>query len=528
MKLEKYVDKNSKRRKTILITISVIVLIGVSFLLFKTFASFTESAEFPMMKGKVDYFGNSDIYFVFYKNDELIDEMPQKNNSEKLVFDHGNCDNNAEIIWNASEWAPLVKGLNKVKTKCELYFAVTPLPTNIVASDITMIKSSDSWTKEDVEVTLKQNKYQGFILQYRTNKNTDWQDYKSPFKVSENNTIVYVKLKDTAGNESKEYQVGVVNNIDKVAPTNVSYKPIYTIPSYGGEIGFIGYHMINGTDESNETSGASGELKYYFTNDKGQTWYPENGLSEEEVKRINEDKNGYYPLANNAGNTYGMKVVDKAGNETITDYTDFTPYDPGFPYIQFINPDAYAEEHATFQLFFEGASFENLEADNEIQFYVYDIAYDNGEENYEYLLSEYEEAINDYKIENPDFEYPDFNIFNIDNITDFKKLYEEGKKIANDLSEFFTYEEIEINQAQVYLSDGQNDVGFYGFGPGIYLLMQRPCNNKYCPNVNMEPVIFVCYEGKNRNLDNKIYLEFSKNNEKKYVQGESRFYKYDH
>ena len=333
MKLEKYVDKESKRRKIILISISIIVLVGVSFLLYKTFASFTENVEFPMMNGKVDYFGNSDIYFVFYKNDQLLDEMPQVNNEENLVFDHGNCDNDAKIIWNASEWAPLVKGLNKVKTKCELYFAVIPFPTNIQSSDITMSKSTDNWTKEDVEVTLTQNKYQGFILQYRTNKNTTWQDYKGPFKVSENNTIVYVKLKDAKGNESNEYQIGVVDNIDNIGPTNVSYRPVYTIPNYGGQVGFIGFHKIKGTDEG------IGKLNYYFTNDKGATWYPENGLNEEEVKKLNEDNNAYYPLAKNAGNTYGMKVVDKLGNETITDYTDFTPYDPGFPYIQYIHVD---------------------------------------------------------------------------------------------------------------------------------------------------------------------------------------------
>ena len=78
MKLEKYVDKNEKRRRTILITISALVLIGVSLILYKTFASFTESAEFPMMKGKVDYFGNSDVYFVFYQGDKELEEMPQK------------------------------------------------------------------------------------------------------------------------------------------------------------------------------------------------------------------------------------------------------------------------------------------------------------------------------------------------------------------------------------------------------------------------------------------------------------------
>ncbi len=122
MKLEKYEDKSKKKRKIVLISISVIVLIGISFLLYKTFASFTESAEFPMMKGKVDYFGNSDIYFAFYKGDEQLDEMPQKGNEENLVFDHAECDNGASIEWNENEWAPLVKGLNKVKTKCSLYF----------------------------------------------------------------------------------------------------------------------------------------------------------------------------------------------------------------------------------------------------------------------------------------------------------------------------------------------------------------------------------------------------------------------
>ena len=71
MKLEKYEDKSKKKRKAILISISVIVLVSISLLLYKTFASFTESAEFPMMNGKVDYFGNSDVYFAFYKGVKL-------------------------------------------------------------------------------------------------------------------------------------------------------------------------------------------------------------------------------------------------------------------------------------------------------------------------------------------------------------------------------------------------------------------------------------------------------------------------
>ena len=104
MKLEKYEDKNIKRRKVILMSISAIVLISFSFLLYKTFASFTESAEFSIMKGKVDYFGNSDIYFVFYEGDEQLDEMPQKDNAENLVFANGECDNEASIVWDSEAW----------------------------------------------------------------------------------------------------------------------------------------------------------------------------------------------------------------------------------------------------------------------------------------------------------------------------------------------------------------------------------------------------------------------------------------
>ncbi len=122
MNLEKFVDKNKKRRKVGLITLGVLVVVSVSLVLYKTFASFTESVEFPMMKGKVDYFGNSDIYFAFYKGNEKLDEMPAKENSDGLVFIDGECDNDATIEWDSEKWAPTVLNLTKSKTKCTLYF----------------------------------------------------------------------------------------------------------------------------------------------------------------------------------------------------------------------------------------------------------------------------------------------------------------------------------------------------------------------------------------------------------------------
>ena len=152
MKLEKYEDKSKKKRKAILISISVIVLVSVSLLLYKTFASFTESAEFPMMNGKVDYFGNSDIYFVFYQGDKELEEMPQKDNKENLVFDHGECDNGASIEWNSEAWGPVVKNLSKSKTKCSLYFKEQK--EIVLGKDILPVKSGDGLyavTHDDLE-----------------------------------------------------------------------------------------------------------------------------------------------------------------------------------------------------------------------------------------------------------------------------------------------------------------------------------------------------------------------------------------
>ena len=122
MKLKKYEDKNKKKRKILLVSLGVIVLIGVSLILYKTFAIFTESAEFSIMNGKVDYFGNSDVYFAFFNGNDKLEEMPQKDNEENLVFDYGTCDNGADIIWDNENWGPMVKNLSKSKTKCSLYF----------------------------------------------------------------------------------------------------------------------------------------------------------------------------------------------------------------------------------------------------------------------------------------------------------------------------------------------------------------------------------------------------------------------
>ncbi len=168
MKLKKYEDKSKKKRKIILISLGVIVLIGISFLLYKTFASFREEVEFPIMNGKVDYFGNSDVYFAFYKGNEPLEEMPSKENSEGLVFIDGECDNGATIEWDKEEWSPLIKNLTKSKTKCTLYFNDKYIDRELNGTDPVL-------NSKLIPITI--NEENGKVT--RANEKEKWYDYKN-------------------------------------------------------------------------------------------------------------------------------------------------------------------------------------------------------------------------------------------------------------------------------------------------------------------------------------------------------------
>ncbi len=240
MKLEKYVDKNIKRRKIILITISAIVLVGFSFLLYKTFASFTESVEFPMMNGKVDYFGNSDIYFVFYEGDKQLEEMPQKDNKENLVFDHGTCDNGATIEWDSEEWGPIVKNLSKSKTKCSLYFD-EPKPTaaeyikNLAKTDTTHLAYDGiELLGEDIGTNDNNLRYIG----------------KNP------NNYIDIGDKDGNGNPILWRIIGIMNNIENYNGNKDSYLKVIRSDSIGKYTWDTSVNNVNDGEGVNEWSQA--------------------------------------------------------------------------------------------------------------------------------------------------------------------------------------------------------------------------------------------------------------------------------
>ncbi len=120
MNLNQYKEKKNSRK--ILIIIGAILLFVGGIIVDRTFANFRENKSFKVMEGNFIYEGSGDVMFAFYKGDELLTQMPKKDNEEKLTFVKGECDKGASIKWDYNNWQPTVVNLQESKTTCKLYF----------------------------------------------------------------------------------------------------------------------------------------------------------------------------------------------------------------------------------------------------------------------------------------------------------------------------------------------------------------------------------------------------------------------
>ena len=81
LKLQKFKEKNSKRKVIVTaIILSVLLLSGIY--LYSSFAVFTEEKNFNAINGEVTNPG--DIYFAYYVDGEITRNMPSQNTGYKL------------------------------------------------------------------------------------------------------------------------------------------------------------------------------------------------------------------------------------------------------------------------------------------------------------------------------------------------------------------------------------------------------------------------------------------------------------
>ncbi|MCX8074498.1 MAG: glycine rich domain-containing protein [Clostridia bacterium] len=128
--------------------------------------------------------------------------------------------------------------------------------TTSTLGNVTMVASTTSWTNLNVNVTIQ---YPSEIVtkQYSTN-GTTWSLYTSPISVTTNNTTVYGRGFDVAGNQTTQATL-TVNNIDKTSPT----KPTVNLNGYVSGTTTSG----NVTQTFSSTDVGSGIQKYQYSHD---------------------------------------------------------------------------------------------------------------------------------------------------------------------------------------------------------------------------------------------------------------------
>ncbi len=167
---------------------------------------------------------------------------------------------------------------------------------------------ADTWTKGPVTVTVKVNSninMQGYTLQTaqstgieRTGE-IDWKETANQIFTTKG--TIYARLIDkTNGSKGKEY-TKAIDKIDTTVPTIDMEATQKSVTVTTNSI----------TITASATDAESGIAKYSFSRDDGTNWIPTEGQTEAQYTFQKLEQNKPYHLK--------IKVIDKAGNETISE-----------------------------------------------------------------------------------------------------------------------------------------------------------------------------------------------------------------
>ena len=148
MKLEKFKEKNNKRRFIAIFTVCCILLLtGV--LLYNSFAVFTEEKEFNVINGR--YQDPGDIYFAYYVDGQITRDLPKQNTGYIFDEESSNCTNGVVPTFDNSTWKFIAdySGYNATdytRTKCNLYFKKTKTVSTVLG-DLEVYTYTPDFTK---------------------------------------------------------------------------------------------------------------------------------------------------------------------------------------------------------------------------------------------------------------------------------------------------------------------------------------------------------------------------------------------
>ena len=153
LKLEKFKEKDKKRKFIIIFTVCCILLLAGVFL-YTSFAVLTEEKQFNVINGQ--YQDPGDLYFAVYVDGEITNTIPSKDSGYTLDMKQSSCTNGATITWDNESWSALVNlsnysAGNMSRTKCTMYFKKQSFADTILACNDTAancIKDNASLSSE--------------------------------------------------------------------------------------------------------------------------------------------------------------------------------------------------------------------------------------------------------------------------------------------------------------------------------------------------------------------------------------------
>ena len=136
MKLEKFKEKNNKRKFIIIFTVCCIMLLTGVFL-YTTYAVFTKEKEFNVING--EYQDPGDIYFAYYVDGEITRTMPTQGSGYILDESSSSCTNGVVPSWDYATWTfegnySNYNATDYTRTKCNLYFVKTKTVSTVLGN----------------------------------------------------------------------------------------------------------------------------------------------------------------------------------------------------------------------------------------------------------------------------------------------------------------------------------------------------------------------------------------------------------
>ena len=149
LKLQKFKEKNSKR-KIILTAIILSILLLSGIYLYNSFAIFTEEKHFNVINGTVGDPG--DIYFAYYVDGEITRSMPKQNTGYTLNEEKSNCTNGVTPNWNNATWTfeanySNYNATDYTRTRCNLYFEKTSKVVSTALGNLTVNSYTPDFSK---------------------------------------------------------------------------------------------------------------------------------------------------------------------------------------------------------------------------------------------------------------------------------------------------------------------------------------------------------------------------------------------